>query len=354
MIPYHIYGHSKGDNNSLPIVWLDSSDTDSYVLNNPELVTNGDFTNNSDWDLVNSNISNGKLNFPVSSGARYGRQNNVTEEGKTYRLTFECTDYTAGTARWLGGVGASSIGSPVVSSVGSYDFTFTTTSSTFGRIWFFDTNDFVGSIDNVSVKEFLPSTEEVTSIDNKGTLGGDFDLFGSVKFANGGFESWSLSDYINYDLLEPFLPDNSFTISFTIKSIDLLDKSFGGIWNGTGQNRIGCYFVFNALFFAGRANNVPFTPAFTPNINQIITVIFTYNKNKNEFILLKDNGEIIDSVSIIEFTNTNNDIVELLKFTANNTNSGENNPLFEFRLYDKAFTLTEMQELQIELNNKYL
>jgi hypothetical protein len=54
------------------------------------------------------------------------------------------------------------------------------------------------------------------------------------------------------------------------------------------------------------------------------------------------------------WNNTNNILLYLLRSTSLTTaNSGANNPLHEFRLYDRAFSLTEMQNLQTELNNKY-
>ena len=55
------------------------------------------------------------------------------------------------------------------------------------------------------------------------------------------------------------------------------------------------------------------------------------------------------------FDNVVNSKIQLLSAIGySTTNSGQDNPLYDFRLYDNSFTLTEMQDLQIELNDKYL
>ena len=48
MIPFNIFGHSKGVNLSDPIVWVDAQDISTYTLGTAsgfgsELVVNGDF-----------------------------------------------------------------------------------------------------------------------------------------------------------------------------------------------------------------------------------------------------------------------------------------------------------------------
>ena len=208
----------------------------------------------------------------------------------------------------------------------------------------------VDSSDNSS---YTLSGNDVTALFNKGSLGGAMTLNGSVKFANNGFESWSNSDYITRDLGEPFMTDNSFTIVTTFVNSDVNNKSYSGIWNGDAQNRLGTYILSNSLYIAGRANNAPFVPnALTPTLNNVITVIMSVDNDNNTYSMLREDGSNRDGVNI-DFTNIGDDVVELLYFSGTATNAGANNPLHEFRLYDRAFTLTEMQTLQTELNNKY-
>ena len=164
----------------------------------------------------------------------------------------------------------------------------------------------VDSSDNGS---YTISGNDVTSLLNKGTLGGVMTLNGSVKFANNGFESWSASDYITRDR-------SSANTQF--------DVSVGGF--GSNQSR-----------------------AYQLGVQSFI---ISYNLDTNQNIRLFADGHVVDYTSVV-FNNVNNAVITLMRYTLSNWNSGANNPLHEFRLYDRAFSLTEMQDLQTELNNKY-
>jgi len=111
-----------------------------------ELVTNGDFANTSWWQLSSSNvnISNGKGNFTAGT-TEYFYKNNILTIGKTYKVTFEITDYTTG---YLSAFGGNWSGAAV--GVGTYvRYINNSVDTTFGIVG----NTFIGSIDNVSVKE---------------------------------------------------------------------------------------------------------------------------------------------------------------------------------------------------------
>ena len=69
-------------------------------------------------------------------------------------------------------------------------------------------------------------------------------LNGNVKFANGGFESWGLTDYISKDLGEPFLTNNSFTVVTTFK------LSFSLYFNGPIKGRI--FVTYDLLLFISK------------------------------------------------------------------------------------------------------
>ena len=113
-----------------------------------ELVTNGDFATDSDWTKGTGwTIENGQA---VGLNATGNLSQSISfTNGKTYKITFEVSNYTSGQVR----LQTNEQNSVVVSANGIYTeyLTMTTDSSLiFNGI---DGNPFNGSIDNVSVKE---------------------------------------------------------------------------------------------------------------------------------------------------------------------------------------------------------
>ena len=363
MIPYHIYGHSKGDNYSEPIVWLDSSDTDSYVLNNPELVTNGDFSNGLNSWATNSNASasvvNGLARVEVVASASGYLFQNVTglQAGKTYSIT---ANGYVGTSTKISLYTAKN-GFNDLTNDGVINVTFTASDSDEVIRLYTYGNGTYGEWDNISVKEVSPDAQEVTSIDNLGTLGGQFDLFGNVKFANNGFEGWNTSDYINYDLLEPFLPSNSFTMVTTFNLQDLTTgaNSNNQLFSTLKALNENYYVISGRGVIGGNVSISAFvflSDVFTFYVNNplnIQTLIVGWDNVSKKMYALNTDGTYLEQAQNTDFNNNSNAVISLLG-NVFNQNTGKDNPLFEFKLYDKTFTLTEMQELQIELNNKYL
>ena len=124
-----------------------------------EEITNGGFDTNSDWILSDSVlISGGTVNFTGVSG-RYASQDVLTS-GKTYKLTFDITDYTSGVLTIFGGSGNNVGLDLAASSVGSYTLTFVS-GGTNNRVYFGSL--FTGSIDNISVKEMLVNRESTAT-----------------------------------------------------------------------------------------------------------------------------------------------------------------------------------------------
>ena len=119
-----------------------------------ELVTNGDFSNGSaNWNLSGSNISiaNGK---GISTGSNFGAQfkQTILQTNKTYKLTFDIVDYTSGAI----GLTANYYGEQnVFNSIGTHTANFTSLNQTELRIY---SENFIGSIDNISVKEVITAT----------------------------------------------------------------------------------------------------------------------------------------------------------------------------------------------------
>jgi len=120
-----------------------------------EKVTNGDFAADSDWlKDTGWTISGGSANCLNGQGVSI-YQTNVVDIGKHYKLTFSVSNYSQG---FLGSIG-NDFGGVVADTYGSYEIFGTATSTTFGFSAF---GSFIGSIDNVSVKEVLVGDGDFT------------------------------------------------------------------------------------------------------------------------------------------------------------------------------------------------
>ena len=120
-----------------------------YQVLPQELVTNGSFDTDSDWNKgTGINISGGSANFTGFSG-QYLSQNVLTS-GNTYYLSFNVSDYTSGYLTVFGGAGNDISSLFNVNSIGNYTGYFKA-GGVNNEIYF--GSNFTGSIDNVSVKE---------------------------------------------------------------------------------------------------------------------------------------------------------------------------------------------------------
>ena len=124
----------------------------SFSQEGVEEITNGNFDTDSDWSGVGSNgfsISGGKLNLSDVAYAKTVTQGNVTIVGKTYKVTFEISDYVKGAVRiFLGG----SV-TPTHSSNGVFTSYVTVSANTAVGIQTIAGGGTTLSIDNVSVRE---------------------------------------------------------------------------------------------------------------------------------------------------------------------------------------------------------
>ena len=119
-----------------------------------ELVTNGDFATDSDWTKgTGTTISNGSANFVNSGGL--GLWQNVGTQSVIVKVTFDVTIYTSGTLNVYSG-GNQNVGiiNVVANSLGSYT-AYVDRNGGNSNIIFGSSNNFTGSIDNVSVKEII-------------------------------------------------------------------------------------------------------------------------------------------------------------------------------------------------------
>ena len=211
-------------------------------------------------------------------------------------------------------------------------------------------------VDSSDISTYTLSGNDVLTLDNKGSLGGVMTLNGGVKFANGGFESWSNNDYITRDLGEPFLTDSSFTIVTTFDFQNIAQNLNRGWWGslyGDINNRVS-HFRLNSNMFNQSVSSSTFNQNSVSYQLGLQTLVSSYDLDTNNLITINFDGTT-DTLTSITYNNLDNALIWLLKAGtgAGGVNSEANNPLHEFRLYDRAFDLTEMQDLQTELNNKY-
>jgi hypothetical protein len=113
-----------------------------------ELITNGDFATDSDWAKGTGwTISGGKANANTTGDFINLYQNSIFIVGKTYKTTFTITDYTQGSIRLTqSGYDVSGF----QNAVGTYTAYFTASQT---ALYMQGYQSFIGSIDNVSVKE---------------------------------------------------------------------------------------------------------------------------------------------------------------------------------------------------------
>ena len=117
-----------------------------------ELVTNGDFATDSDWTYGSSwSIGDGKASFDFNiGGASDLRQNSVLTVGKKYKLTFDVLDSNGGNFSYsLGG-----------SAIFINNIEANTTYTVYGKavgafLTLRGASNFIGSIDNASIKEVI-------------------------------------------------------------------------------------------------------------------------------------------------------------------------------------------------------
>lgn len=126
-----------------------------------EEITNGDFSSNSDWTLTSSaNITNGKLN--VSAGAfDFFAIQTALVNGNFYKISIELEVTSGSLLLYTGSQFAT------IASSGVYNYNFTSDST---QIRFRSSGSgFVGSIDNVSVKEVLNDGDFTFARSSSGT-----------------------------------------------------------------------------------------------------------------------------------------------------------------------------------------
>ena len=144
--------NSQGLIEDMQILSGDLVSNGDFSQEGSDLVVNGDFATDSNWtnsDINGFSISGGKLNLSNVAYAKNTSQSNVTTVGKTYKVTFEISDYVKGSVRiFLGGTVT-----PTQASNGVFTSYVTVSANTTIGVQTLDGGGTTLSIDNVSVKE---------------------------------------------------------------------------------------------------------------------------------------------------------------------------------------------------------
>jgi len=126
--------------------------------NQPELVTNGDFATDSGWSKETGwTISGGNANYNGNAALSAIYQNVVTS-GVKYRVSFDVLNYVSGSFKVYLSDGGLTGDSPLITANGNYVFDITSTGV---LILFRNVTSFIGSIDNVSVKEVRLDLDQI-------------------------------------------------------------------------------------------------------------------------------------------------------------------------------------------------
>ena len=141
-----------------------SADQIKYVSLYPELITNLGFDDASDWTIQSNDvIEDGLLYIEGQSGVREPNTF-VAVGGVNYILSYVIKDYTSGTiAPFSGGIRVSDYSD----AEGNYSVQFTQTAGT-TAVTFFSPSGFVGTMDNVSIKEVY-DVSKISVTDDNGT-----------------------------------------------------------------------------------------------------------------------------------------------------------------------------------------
>jgi len=145
---------------------------ETVSINSANLVQNGDFSELGSELITNGDFSNGGANWSYNinhwsfnneradcngtqTGLSYLNQSGAIVSGKIYEVTYEVTSITAGEIRVFVG----DVSGLARTTVGVYTEYITATSTNF---WLRASSTFVGSIDNVSVKQVDPNNYWIT------------------------------------------------------------------------------------------------------------------------------------------------------------------------------------------------
>ncbi len=138
----------------------------------PELVINGDFATDSDWNKGSGWSINAGEAILTNGGGSLSKSDGIFVVGKTYKFSIEITSISLGAFSPKTNTGQNIFSSVILNTVGVHTSTFTVTSGVNLQIRASGTT--TGSIDNVSLKEVLTDSfndvTEAQTLDTNNTI----------------------------------------------------------------------------------------------------------------------------------------------------------------------------------------
>ena len=190
-----------------------------------ELVTNGNFATDSDWVKGTGwTISGGSANANVGNDVRLYQSGIGLQVGKTYLLKFDVLNYVSGGVDGFLGY-TKSDGKIYATSNGSFEVYITPSNVSQDFVRFHSVGSFIGSIDNVSVKE----------VGQNWTFGGDWTM-GDGKAVIDGSNSF-------LEQASTIEPSTLYRVSFTLS-----DYVSGSLRIALGGYGAGNYYSGNGIY----------------------------------------------------------------------------------------------------------
>ena len=215
--------NSQGLIEDMQILSGDLVSNGDFSQEGSELVTNGDFSSDTDWTLGTGwSISGGAASCDgtqTSNSALVSATNLSLGSGNLFKITFNVSNYISGSLDVITLVGT---GGPELSNVnanGSYTAYSFGASTGDGKIQFIADSNFIGSIDNVSVKE----VGQDWTLDSGWSIGDSKAT--KVSGSAGGIEQANI-----------FSNGKKYKLNFTVS-----DTTSGGIiiYSGQGSQNLG-------------------------------------------------------------------------------------------------------------------
>ena len=210
-----------------------------------ELIVNGSFDTDSNWELSSgiSYNSNGYIDFDGTQG--FGRAKNTPNttfvQGKIYKVVYEIKNYVSGTVKFRFQGGTNTIGQQQSGNGVKTQYKVCKDSSN-DNFQFFGSPTFIGSIDNVSVKEVGQNWE----------FGTGWSMGDGKVIADGTMTS---SDTLNQSY--NFTDGNKYRFKFTVSDYQSGSVYIREPFNGNAD-AVSANGTFTFDYIAGSANEIRF------------------------------------------------------------------------------------------------
>lgn len=228
----------------------------------PELVTNGGFTSATGWTPGTGwTISGGVASANIATGSTLS-QAFTTTNGKTYAVTYTITNFTSGSVR-ARFTGTANVNGVVRSAAGTYTEYLTATATNANFVMVDGGGGFVGSIDNISVRQLAGN--HLTQVTATHRPKYQIDALGLPYLLFDGTDDWfisptitpgidkaqvfagvrKLSDALTGSLVESGVPGPTGSITFLAPRFDATG-TYGFTSRGTSAGNASSTSVFPA------------------------------------------------------------------------------------------------------------